>query len=78
MRGETPTSREVVLAKHPSAVARCVQGHAHAAESYERQAHWEICSGSGESDPLLGVGSCEQHAWADSARSLQSGLGQEG
>jgi hypothetical protein len=70
--------REAVLAKHPRAVARWVQGQAHAAESYERGAHWEVCSGSGEGDPLLGVGPSEQHAWADSAGSILAGLGLEG
>jgi hypothetical protein len=66
------TSREVVLAEHPEAVARSVPREAHACEAYERRAHWEVRSGPGEDARLIAAGPGEESAWAEAAEALRA------
>jgi hypothetical protein len=60
------TTRQTVTKATPGADARFVQPEAHAAETYLRQAHWEVY-GPGLGAALLGLGFSEEAAWADAA-----------
>ena len=65
-------SKQVVLAKHPQAVAHQHKSTVDAILPHERYAHWSVCDGPEIDSRMIGVSMSEEGAWQDAAATVRA------